>query len=155
MTVRWLDDDKQATWRAFLAATRLLMDRLDRELQAGAGLPHSYYEILVRLSEAPGRAMRMSDLAERCDSSRSRLSHAVSRLEEQGWVRRETVESDRRGAVAALTEAGLAALEAAAPVHVEGVRRHVFDRLTPDQIRALGEISRTLHDHLEAATPAG
>jgi len=79
----------------------------------------------------------------------------VSRLEEQGWVRRETVESDRRGAVAALTEAGLAALEAAAPVHVEGVRRHVFDQLTPDQIRALGEISRTLHDHLEAATPAG
>jgi len=155
MTVRWLDDDEQATWRAFLAATRLLMDRLDRELQAGAGLPHSYYEILVRLSEAPGRAMRMSDLAERCDSSRSRLSHAVSRLEEQGWVRRETVESDRRGAVAALTEAGLAALEAAAPVHVEGVRRHVFDQLTPDQIRALGEISRTLHDHLEAATPAG
>ena len=155
MTVRWLDDDEQATWRAFLAATRLLMDRLDRELQAGAGLPHSYYEILVRLSEAPGRAMRMSDLAERCDSSRSRLSHAVSRLEEQGWVRRETVESDRRGAVAALTEVGLAALEAAAPVHVEGVRRHVFDQLTPDQIRALGEISRTLHDHLEAATPAG
>jgi len=155
MTVRWLDDDEQATWRAFLAATRLLMDRLDRELQAGAGLPHSYYEILVRLSEAPGRAMRMSDLAERCDSSRSRLSHAVSRLEEQGWVRRETVESDRRGAVAALTEAGLAALEAAAPVYVEVVRRHVFDRLTPDQIRALGEISRTLHDHLEAATPAG
>ena len=155
MTVRWLDDDEQATWRAFLAATRLLMDRLDRELQAGAGLPHSYYEILVRLSEAPGRAMRMSDLAERCASSRSRLSHAVSRLEEQGWVRRETVESDRRGAVAALTEAGLAALEAAAPVHVEGVRRHVFDQLTPDQIRALGEISRTLHDHLEAATPAG
>ena len=141
MTVRWLDDDEQATWRAFLAATRLLMDRLDRELQAGAGLPHSYYEILVRLSEAPGRAMR--------------ILPPVSRLEEQGWVRRETVESDRRGAVAALTEAGLAALEAAAPVHVEGVRRHVFDQLTPDQIRALGEISRTLHDHLEAATPAG
>src|SRR5438105_10364029 len=155
MTVRWLDDDEQATWRAFLAATRLLMDRLDRELQAGAGLPHSYYEILVRLSEAPGRAMRMSDLAERCDSSRSRLSHAVSRLEEQGWVRRETVESDRRGAVAALTEAGLAALEAAAPVHVEGVRRHVFDQLTPDQHRALADISRTLHHHREAATPAG
>ena len=89
------------------------------------------------------------------DGQTLRFEFCVSRLEEQGWVRRETVESDRRGAVAALTEAGLAALEAAAPVHVEGVRRHVFDQLTPDQIRALGEISRTLHDHLEAATPAG
>jgi DNA-binding MarR family transcriptional regulator len=155
MTVRWLDDEEQATWRAFLAATRLLMDLLDRELQARAGMPHSYYEILVRLSEAAGRSVRMSDLADRCHSSRSRLSHAVGRLEEAGWVRRDTVESDRRGAVAVLTPAGLAALEAAAPIHVEGVRRHLFDRLTPDQIGALGEISRTLYEHLDAADPAG
>jgi DNA-binding MarR family transcriptional regulator len=154
MTVRWLDNDEQATWRAFLAAGKLLMDRLDRELQTGAGMPHTYYEILVSLSEAPERRMRMRDLADRCHSSRSRLSHAVNRLEEQGWVRREAVEADRRGAGAALTEAGLAALEAAAPIHVEGVRRHVFDPLTPDQQRALGEISRILLDHLGAAAPA-
>jgi len=152
MTARWLDDEEQATWRAFLAATRLLMDRLDRELQAGAGMPHSYYEILVRLSEAPGRQVRMSELAERCQSSRSRLSHAVGRLEAAGWVRRETVESDRRGAVAVLTPGGLAALEAAAPIHVDGVRRHLFDRLTPDQVDELGEISRTLYEHLSAAS---
>ncbi|HEV7862406.1 MAG TPA: MarR family transcriptional regulator [Acidimicrobiia bacterium] len=151
---RWLDDEEQATWRAFLAATQLLMDRLDRELQAGIGIPHAYYEILVRLSEAPGRTMRMSDLAGRCHSSRSRLSHAVSRLEEQGWVRREAVESDRRGAVAILTDAGLAALEAAAPIHVEGVRRHLFDQLDGDQLQALGEISRVLAEHLEATSPA-
>src|SRR5258705_13211354 len=92
MATRWLDDDERATWRAFLAATHLLMDRLDRELQSGVGIPHAYYEILVRLSEAPGRAMRMSDLAERCHSSRSRLSHAVRRLEEDGWVRRAPLE---------------------------------------------------------------
>jgi DNA-binding MarR family transcriptional regulator len=152
MGVRWLDDEEQATWRAFLAATRLLMDRLDRELQTGAGIPHSYYEVLVRLSEAPGRAMRMSELAERCGSSRSRLSHAVGRLEERGWVRRESVESDRRGAVAALTAAGLEALEAAAPIHVEGVRRHLFDLMTPAQRQALGEISRVLYEHLDAAS---
>ena len=152
MTARWLDDGEQATWRAFLAATRLLMDLLDRELQAGAGMPHSYYEILVRLSEAPGRQVRMSELAERCQSSRSRLSHAVGRLEAAGWVRRETVESDRRGAVAVLTPAGLAALEAAAPIHVDGVRRHLFDRLTPEQVDELGEISRTLYEHLSAAS---
>jgi DNA-binding MarR family transcriptional regulator len=155
MTVHGLDDEEQATWRAFLAATRLLMDLLDRELQAGAGMPHSYYEILVRLSEAPERSVRMSELADRCHSSRSRLSHAVGRLEEAGWVRRETVESDRRGAVAELTPAGRAALEAAAPIHVGGVRRHLFDRLTADQVQTLGEISRTLYDHLEAATAAG
>ncbi len=153
MVTRWLDDDEQATWRAFLAATHLLMDRLDRELQAGAGIPHAYYEILVRLSEAPERTMRMSDLAERCHSSRSRLSHAVNRLEDQGWVRREAVQSDRRGAVAILTDAGLAALEAAAPIHVEGVRRHLFDQLDPDQLQALSEISRVLYDHL-ATSPA-
>ena len=154
MDVRWLDDDEQAIWRAFLAATHLLMDRLDRELQAGVGMPHAYYEILVRLSEASGRSMRMSDLAERCHSSRSRLSHAVSRLEEEGWVRREAVESDRRGAVAILTGAGFAALEAAAPIHVEGVRRHLFDQLDAGQLEALGEISRRLSDHLEATSPA-
>ena len=130
------------------------MDRLDRELQAGAGIPHAYYEILVRLSEAPERTMRMSDLAERCHSSRSRLSHAVNRLEDQGLVRREAVQSDRRGAVAILTDAGLAALEAAAPIHVEGVRRHLFDQLDPDQLQALSEISGVLYEHLAVPSPA-
>jgi DNA-binding MarR family transcriptional regulator len=151
--VRWLDDGEQAAWRAFLAATQLLMERLDRELQAAAGIPHAYYEILVRLSETPGRAMRMSDLADRCQSSRSRLSHAITRLEQQGWVRREAVPSDRRGAVAVLTDAGFAALEAAAPIHVEGVRRHLFDQLTPAQVAALEEISRAVADHLGGAAP--
>lgn len=146
--VRWLDDDEQAAWRAFLGASQLLMDRLDRELQAAAGIPHAYYEILVRLSEAPGRAMRMSDLADRCQSSRSRLSHAVARLEGKGWVRREGVPSDRRGAVALLTDAGFAALEAAAPIHVEGVRTHLFDQLTPAQVAALAEISHAVYEHL-------
>jgi DNA-binding MarR family transcriptional regulator len=155
MDVRWLDDAEQATWRTFLAATHLLMDRLDRELQTGVGIPHAYYEILVRLSEAPGRAMRMSDLAERCHSSRSRLSHAVRRLEEDGWVRREAVMSDGRGAVAILTDAGLGALEAAAPIHVEGVRRHLFEQLDAAQLEALGEISRRLYGHLESTPTAG
>jgi DNA-binding MarR family transcriptional regulator len=153
MATRWLDDDEQATWRAFLAATQLLMDRLDRELQSAVGFPHAYYQILVRLSEAPERTMRMSDLAERCHSSRSRLSHAVKRLGEDGWVRREAVMSDGRGAVAILTDAGLAALEGAAPLHVGGVRRHLFDQLDPGQLEALAEISRVLYDHLEATSP--
>ena len=108
---RWLDDEEQRTWRAFLAAQRLLSDRLERQLQREAGLPHGYYEILVRLSEAPGRTLRMSRLATSSLSSRSRLSHAVARMEEAGWIRRRACAEDRRGAFAELTDEGLAILE--------------------------------------------
>jgi DNA-binding MarR family transcriptional regulator len=138
---RWLDDQEQATWRAFLGATRALMDALDRELQHEAGMPHAYYEILVRLSEAPEHQLRMSELADACGSSRSRLSHAVARLEESGWVRRQDCPTDRRGQLAVLTEEGYQVLVEAAPGHVEGVRRHLFDRLTKEQVGQLREIS--------------
>ena len=141
---RWLTEDEQQTWRAFLGATRLVFDQLDRELQRDSGIPHTYYEILVRLSEAPDRALRMSALADRSQSSRSRLSHAVARLEANGWVERRACADDKRGQVAHLTEAGFAALAAAAPGHVEGVRRHVFDPLTPDQVTQLRQISTAL-----------
>ncbi|TNH23158.1 MarR family transcriptional regulator [Micromonospora orduensis] len=145
---RWLNPDEQRTWRAYLTASRALMDTLDRELQRDAGMPHAYYEILVRLSEAPGRQLRMSDLAEAAGSSRSRLSHAVARLEAAGWVRREDCPTDRRGQVAVLTDDGFATLAAAAPGHVEGVRRHLFDALSPAQIDQLRRISETVAEHL-------
>lgn len=145
---RWLDDDEQQTWRAFLAAIRLLTGALDRELQRDADMPHTYYEILVALSEAPGRTLRMNELADESQSSRSRLSHAVSRLEEVGWVERRSCPSDKRGSLAVLTPKGFAALEAAAPGHVEAVRRHLFDVLTPEQARNLGEISAAVRDGL-------
>jgi|SRR5438445_2962451 len=148
MGTRWLEDDEQRTWRSFLGATRLLFEELDRELQHDAGIPHTYYEILVRLSEAPGRTLRMSELAERSHSSRSRVSHAVARLEEMGWVRREECPTDRRGSLAVLTDIGFDALRAAAPGHVEGVRRHLFDQLTPTQVEQLRTISETLLSHL-------
>lgn len=144
----WLDDDEQRTWRAFLTAQRLLFDRLERQLQRDAGLPHAYYEILVRLSEAPDRTLRMSQLADSSLSSRSRLSHAVARLEAAGWVRRRACTEDRRGAFAELTPAGLAKLQEAAPGHVEAVRTHLFDALAPGQHRALREISDALVAHL-------
>lgn len=143
-TPRWLDDEEQRTWRAFVDATRLVFDELDRELQACAGMPHAYYVVLVALSEAPGRALRMSDLACATGSSRSRLSHAVARLEEAGWVERRPAEDDRRGSTAVLTEAGMATLVSAAPGHVEGVRRHLFDLLTPAQVSQLRDISRAI-----------
>jgi DNA-binding MarR family transcriptional regulator len=145
---RWLDAEEQKAWRAWLYSSLLLQDRLDRELTHGTGISHAYYEILVQLSETPGRALRMSDLAERCLSSRSRLSHAVSRLEERGWVRRQVCAEDGRGQLAVLTDEGFAALEAAAHVHVEGVRTHLFDQLTPEQLAALRDIGETLLRHL-------
>jgi DNA-binding MarR family transcriptional regulator len=141
---RWLEAEEQRTWRAFLCATRLLLDQLDRELQRDAGMPHAYYELLVRLSEAPERTLRMSELAELSGSSRSRLSHAVARLEEAGWVRRERCPTDKRGFFAVLTDAGFEALAAAAPGHVEGVRRHLFDQLSPEQVRQLRVIGEAV-----------
>jgi DNA-binding MarR family transcriptional regulator len=141
---RWLSAEEQRVWRGYLTATRLLASALDRELQRDSAIPHTYYEILVRLSEAPERVMRMSDLAEASDSSRSRLSHAVARLEEAGWVRRQTCATDRRGSFAVLTDAGFDVLVAAAPGHVESVRQHLFDPLTPEQVATLGEICRLI-----------
>ena len=141
---RWLTPHEQGAWRAYLEMTRLLFDTLDRELQRDAGMPHAYYVLLVALSEAPERTLRMSELAEQTQSSRSRLSHAVARLEEAGWVRREACDTDKRGAVAVLTEAGYRKLVAAAPGHVSGVRRHLFDRLTAEQVVQLRTISEAV-----------
>ena len=146
---RWLDAEEQRAWRAWLYSTQLLNDRLDRELMRATGIPHAYYEILVQLSETPERQMRMSELADRCLSSRSRLSHAVSRLEERGWVRRQVCAEDGRGLLAVLTDEGFAALEAAAPIHVEGVRTHLFDQLTPEQVAAMRDLGETLLRHLD------
>lgn len=151
---RWLTADEQHAWRAYLEASMLLFDALERQMQHDSGMPHGYYEILVRLSETDGRRMRMSDLAMHTRSSRSRLSHAVARLEERGWIERVDCASDRRGQVAQLTDAGFAVLAAAAPSHVAAVRAHVIDRLTPEQLAALGEIGDTLVAGLEAGTHA-
>lgn len=141
---RWLTACEQETWRAFVTAVDGLTESFDRQLQRDSGMPYTYYEILVALSEAPERTLRMSDLAGARGSSRSRLSHAVARLEDVGWVRRRTCPTDRRGSFAVLTDKGFAALEAAAPGHVNAVREMLFDRLTPDQIDQLGEISAAI-----------
>lgn len=138
---RWLDMQQQRAWRSFQAASRLLHAQLDRELHRDSGMPHAYYEILVRLSEAPDRVLRMSELADASESSRSRLSHAVTRLEEAGWVIRESCPTDRRGAFARLTDEGFASLAAAAPSHVASVRRLLIDRLTDEQVEQLRVIS--------------
>jgi DNA-binding MarR family transcriptional regulator len=141
---RWLTDDEQIAWRSFIDGFRALIDVLDRQLQADSDLPHSYFEVLIPLSEAERRTMRMSELAEAARSSRSRLSHAVARLEERGWVRRVDCPTDRRGQLAQLTDEGFAIVEAAAPGHVAAVRRYLIDRLSPEQVKVMGEIGRAL-----------
>jgi DNA-binding MarR family transcriptional regulator len=141
---RWLTEREQVIWRAFMTAFHGLNDQLARQLQREANMPHTYYEILVSLSEAPDRTLRMSELAGIRGSSRSRLSHAVARLEDVGWVRRRDCPTDKRGSFAELTDRGFAALEAAAPGHVTEVREKLFDRLTPEQVEQLGEISKAI-----------
>jgi DNA-binding MarR family transcriptional regulator len=145
---RWLSDEEQRVWRGFSAAVDMLRGHVEGQLQRDSGMPHTYYEVLVVLSEAPDRTLRMSELAQRCGSSRSRLSHAVARLEDNGWVRRDNCPTDKRGALATLTAEGFAAIEAAAPGHVAAVREALFAALTPEQVRALGEISDAIRDQL-------
>jgi DNA-binding MarR family transcriptional regulator len=136
---RWLTPDQQSYWRAYIAATELLQDRLSRELQATHGLTLADYEILVRLSESSDKQLRMSQLADVTLSSRSRLSHQIDRMEKAGLVRREACEHDRRGANAVLTEHGWQVLVAAAPTHVAGVREHLVDVLSEKEFAALGK----------------
>jgi DNA-binding MarR family transcriptional regulator len=148
---RWLEPDELEAWLSYVAATTLLEGALDRQLQRDAGMPHAYYQILAMLSEAPDRRLRMSELAAITQSSQSRLSHAVARLERNGWVRRKPCPEDRRSTFAQLTEEGFAALAAAAPGHVCTVRRHLFDRLSPEQVRQLHEITRAVLSGLGVA----
>jgi DNA-binding MarR family transcriptional regulator len=152
--VRWLTDGEQEIWRAYMTASVEFAAYVDRQLRRDSGMPMAYYEILVRLSEAPGRCLRMSELADASLSSRSRLSHAVSALEKNGWVRRRPADADRRGWVCELTQPGFDALAAAAPGHVTAVREHLFDVLTREQLDHLRDIGRAISTGLrtECAT---
>jgi DNA-binding MarR family transcriptional regulator len=116
-------------------------------------MPVSYYQVLAQLSEAPGQTLRMSELADATSSSRSRLSHAVGRLEAAGWVERRAYPTDGRGQVAVLIPQGLAVLEADAPGHVTAVRESLFDALSPEQVRELGRIFRQVIEGLRSRRP--
>ncbi|MEU9443176.1 MarR family transcriptional regulator [Streptomyces sp. NPDC048304] len=155
MTTRWLSPEELRAWRAYLAATRLLEDAVDRQLQQDAGMPHLFYSVLANLSDAPDRRLRMTDLAETLKITRSRLTYAVSRLERDGLVRREECRWDKRSSIAVLTEKGMAVLERTAPGHVDTVRATLFDRLTPEQVGQLEEICTVIARGLqgEGAAP--
>ena len=146
---RWLDEEQQRTWRAWLSVSELLVRALDAQLQRDAGLGHAAYVVLAMLSEAPDRSRRMSDLARRSNQSQSRLSHTVSRLEERGWVQRERAAEDGRGNLAVLTDAGWDVVRTLAPGHVDAVREAVFDPLTPEQTRLLGQALEAVLERLD------
>ncbi|HEY8979849.1 MAG TPA: MarR family transcriptional regulator [Streptomyces sp.] len=146
---QWLTEEEQSVWRAYLHASTLLDDYLDRQLQRDAGMPHMYYGLLASLGEAPQRRLRMTQLAMKSKITRSRLSHAIARLEKNGWVRREDCPSDKRGQFAVLTDGGLDVLQRVAPGHVEAVRTALFERLTPEQTKALGEILTIVAEGLQ------
>ncbi|KOV93896.1 MarR family winged helix-turn-helix transcriptional regulator [Streptomyces sp. NRRL B-3648] len=151
MTTRWLTPEEQRAWRAYIAASRLLEDAIDRQLQQEGGMPHLFYTVLANLSETPGGRLRMTDLAETLKITRSRLTYAVTRLERDGLVRRENSSQDKRGSLAVLTDEGMAVLERTAPGHVETVRAALFDRLTPEQVAQLEEICTGIAHGLQDA----
>jgi DNA-binding MarR family transcriptional regulator len=139
---RWLTDSELAAWLALAEMVIKLPAALDSQLQRDAGISHFEYMVLAGLSEAPGRSLRMSDLAMFANGSLSRLSHVVKRLEQRGWVRREACPSDGRYTNALLTDEGYAKVVATAPGHVDRVRALVVDALTPEQLgqlRTIGE----------------
>ncbi|MGC0421694.1 MarR family winged helix-turn-helix transcriptional regulator [Embleya sp. AB8] len=145
---RWLSDEDQHVWRQIIAVINMLPPQLERELQRTHGLSLHDYQILVQLSEHPEHEVRLSDLAEATQQSKSRLSHQMTRMESAGLVTRRNCPTDRRGAYAVLTEEGRRVLEAAAPTHVASVRDHLMDLMTPAQKQVVGEAFTTVANHL-------
>lgn len=139
---RWLSDDELAAWMALAGMMIKIPGALDAQLQRDAGISTFEYFVLSGLSEAPGRTLRMSELAVFSNGSLSRLSHVVKRLEGRGWVRREPCPADGRYTNAILTDAGWEKVVASAPGHVAEVRRLVFDALTAARVRQLSEIGQ-------------
>ena len=139
--MEWLSDEQQAAWRPFVALLLRLPAVLDAQLQKDAGITQFDYLVLSGLSEAPGRSLRMSELAATASSSLSRLSHVVSRLEAKGWVRREPCPGDGRFVNAVLTEEGWRKVEATAPGHVAAVRELLVSTLTSEEFAQLGALS--------------
>lgn len=143
---RWLTDEQQRIWRRFVEMLFTVPAALEAQLQRDAELTHMGYIVLSTLSEREDRRLPMSRLAKRASASLSRLSHVVARLETRGWVRRERDPEDGRVQIAVLTDAGYDKVVESAPGHAEAVQQLIFDRLTPAQVRQLGELVDALLD---------
>ena len=147
---RWLDDDEQRAWRAFVRMQARLAAELNRQLQATANLSLADYEVLVQLTDAAEERLRPYELQKALDWEQSRLSHHLSRMQRRDLVRREDCDDDGRGAYIVLTDAGRRAIISAAPDHVETVRHLFFDALKPAQVTALRRLATQVLDRLDA-----
>ena len=143
---RWLDPEERVAWVGLMTILLRVPAALDRQLRSSAGMTHFDYQVLVILSETTDRTLRMSQLAEMTEGSLPRLSQVVTRLEKAGWLERRPDPDDGRSTLASLTDAGFDALAAAAPGHVEEVRRLVFDPLTRAQVGQLARIANRILD---------
>lgn len=150
---RWLDADERQTWFALLSLLIRLPSALDGQLQRDAGVSHFEYQVLAGLFEVTDHTMRMSELAVLAEGSLSRLSQVVGRLEKRGWVRRTPDPTDGRYTLAVLTEPGRAKILAAAPGHLETLRRLVFTPLTLAQQRYLRQIGRRVTHAIDPNDP--
>jgi DNA-binding MarR family transcriptional regulator len=148
---RWLDDDEQRAWRAFMRMHGQLVAQLNRQLQTESGLSLADYEVLVRLTDAPDGRRRPFELQRDLQWEQSRLSHHLSRMQRRGLIAREEYDEDGRGALVVLTDAGRHAITAAAPGHVDAVRSLFLDGLTRDQIATLRQLSDRVLARLDAA----
>lgn len=149
---RWLTADQQRIWRDWLRVVAWTSEQLNADLR-----PHNLdlneYEVLVVLSEAPDHSMRMSQVAEGSNQSRSRLTHTIGRMERRGLVTRETASDDRRGVIATLTDAGFAKLKKAAPDHVESVRRVLIDPIAGEDLTAIGRALTDVLANVDCVDP--
>jgi len=149
----WLSEDEQSAWRAWLDTYRLLLPVLDRQLQSAEPRPAASftdYEVLVHLSEAPDRRLRMSQVADRALATRSAITRTVDRLVSRGWVVRVRSDADQRGFYAQLTADGAAALTEMAPGHVSAVREHLIGLLTEPELAALRSIGDKVRRRMSA-----
>ncbi|MEZ5141509.1 MAG: MarR family transcriptional regulator [Acidimicrobiales bacterium] len=147
MATRWLSDDEREAWKHLNLMQLQLNALLGREL-ADDGLSYQDYLVLAGLSDAPDNRVRLTELGCQLGWEKSRVSHHVSRMEQRGLVAKVKCPTDRRGSFVVLTDEGRRAIAAAAPGHVDTVRRHFIDLLTPEQISTLDDIARTVLDHL-------
>lgn len=160
---RWLTEDEQRAWRGLLQMTARLDVRLNRSLQDECGLSLADYEVLVALSESTSGRLRVFEVADAVHWEQSRLSHHLARMSRRGLVERQECPSDRRGAYLVLTEAGRAAIDKAAPAHVDSVRSLVFDALDPADVEVLAQVTSTVLERLtstdgsprQAPSPSG
>jgi DNA-binding MarR family transcriptional regulator len=145
---RWLTAEEMRCWRAFVEASGGMIQLLDSCLKRDGGITFDDYEVLVHLSEAPNRRLRMSDLSSRLLHSQSRVTQRIDRLVCRGWVLREKCVDDRRVTYAVLTDTGFRAIEEAAPHHVGHVRRHLLDFVEPHELEMLSNVYERLVTHV-------